>query len=135
MGPSILGEIIAGILILVIILVVPLVGVFYGWSEWHREIYKGELTVWRRITASVGILAITAQTILFITVLITIFRYRVLVPYRFFLSGSVFAELALLLLAAPCTFAWRGRVRWWLLASSFYLPVISFFSVLAVLAY
>jgi hypothetical protein len=117
----------------VILLAVPLVGVFYGWSELQTEIVKGKFPVWRRVAASVGIFAVTAQSFLFVALLITIFRYSV--PFRVFLSDGVFAELVLLLFAAPCTFAWRGRVRWWLLASSLYLPVISFFSGLAVLAY
>jgi hypothetical protein len=113
----------------------PSVVVFYSWREWYNEIHQGELPVWRRLAASVGILFITAQTILFITLLATIFSHKVAVPYRFFLSGCVLTEVALLVVAAPCTFAWRGRFKWWLLASSFYLPVISFFSALAALAY
>ena len=113
----------------------PSVVVFYGWKEWNSTIHQGELPVWRRITASVGIFFITVQTILFFTLLATIFSHKVAVPYRFFLSGCVLTELVLLVVAAPCTFAWQGRFRWWLLASSFYLPVISFFSALAALAY
>jgi hypothetical protein len=138
MAHQFLGQVLAGIIISGILLVGPSVIVFNGWSEWHSKIYKGEFSVWQRVTASVGILSVTAQTILFIALLITIFgtfRNEVLVAHRFFLTDSVLVELVLLILAAPCTFAWRGRVKWWLLASSFYLPVISFFSVLAVLAY
>jgi hypothetical protein len=135
MRPTVLGQVIAGIIILTMILVVPLVSVFCGWSEWQRKIRKGELALWLRIAASVGIVIITAQTILFISVLGAIIRYKVLDPYSEILFRCVIAELVMGLFAAPCTFAWRGRTKWWLLASSFYLPVISFFSVLGVLAY
>ena len=130
-----MGQILAGIVICGIFLVGPSVVVFFGWREWRTKIYKGELPVWRRITASIGILSVTAQTILFISLLIAIFHFKVLVPYRFLLFRCVLIELVLLLVAISCMFAWRGRFRWWLLASSFYLPVISFFTVLAVLAY
>jgi hypothetical protein len=125
-----LGQILAGIIISGILLVGPSVVALNGWSEWHSKIYNGEVSAWQRVAASVGILSVTAQTVLFMTLLITIFanaRYETLVAHRFFLTDSVFAEFVLLLLAAPCTFAWHGRARWWLLASSFYLPVISFF--------
>jgi hypothetical protein len=135
MAYEFLGQILAGIIISGMLLAGPLAVVFYGWSEWHGKIHQGELPVWKRIAASVGILFITAQTILFITLLATIFSHKVAAPYRFFLSECVLSELALLVVAAPCAFAWRGRFRWWLLASSVYLPVISFFSALAALAY
>jgi hypothetical protein len=135
MAYQFLGQILAGIIISGILLVGPSVGVFYGWSEWRSGIYKGDLPVWRRVTASIGILSITAQTMLFIVLLITIFHFKVLVPYRFFLFRCVLIELVLLLVAISYMFAWRGRFRWWLLASSFYLSVISFFSVLGILAY
>lgn len=130
-----LGQIFAGIIIGGMLLVGPSAVVFYGWSEWHSKIHQGELLGWRRTIGGVGILFITAQTILFLTLLVTIFSHKIAVPSRFFLSGCVLGELVLLVVAAPCMFAWRGRFRWWLLASSFYLPVISFFSALAALAY
>jgi hypothetical protein len=135
MAYEFLGQILVGIIIGGMLLVGPSVVVFYGWSELRRKIHQGELPGWRRIAASVGILFITAQTMLFITLLATIFSHKVAVPYRFFLSRCVLTELALLVVAAPCMLAWRGRFRWWLFLSSFYLPVISFFSALAALAY
>jgi len=130
-----LGQILAGIIIGGMLLVGPSAVVFYDWSEWHSTIHQGELPGWRRTIRGVGILLITAQTILFLTLLVTIFSHKIAVPYRFFLSGCVLGELVLLAVAAPCIFVWRSRFRWWLLASSIYLPVISFFSALAALAY
>ena len=135
MAYEFLGQILAGIIISGMLSVGPLAVVFYGWSEWHSKIHQGKLPVWRRIATGAGIFFITAQTILFITLLATIFSHKIAVPYRFFLSGCVLTEVVLLVVAAPCTFTWQGRFRWWLLASSFYLPVISFFSALAALAY
>ena len=135
MAYQFLGQILAGIIIGGMILGGPSVVVFRGWSEWRGKVFQSDLPVWRRITACVGILSITVQTILLFALIFTIFRFKVVAPNRFFLSGCVLTELVLLAVAAPCTFAWRGRFRWWLLASSLYLPAISFFSALAALAY
>jgi hypothetical protein len=134
MAYEFLGQILAGIIISGLILIGPSVVLFCGWREWRSNILKSDLPAWGQITASIGILSISGQTILFIALLITIFHFKNLVPHRFFLSACVFAELVLLLIAGPCMFGWRGRFRWWLLASSIYLPVLSFFSVLAVMA-
>jgi hypothetical protein len=130
-----LGQILAGRIIGGMLLLGPSVVVFYGWSEWHSNIHQGELPGWRRIIGGVGILFITAQTILVLTLLVTIFSHKIAVPYRFFLSGCELGELLFLVVAMPCMFAWQGRFRRWLLASSSYLPVISFFYALAALAY
>lgn len=135
MEPSIFAQIAVGIVILPIMLVVPSVTVYYGWSGLRSEIYRDDVSIWRRITVSLAILAVTVQTTLFLALLIAIFRYRVLAPYSALLFKCVFAELVLLLFAALCAFGWRGRVRWWLFVSCLYLPAISFFSTLAVLAY
>lgn len=130
-----LGQILAAIVFGGMLLAGPSVAVFYGWSEWHNKIDQVKLPSWRRILGGVGILLISAQAGLFLVLLITIFSHKIAVPYRFFLSRCVIAELVLLVVAAPCIIAWRRRIRWWLLASSFYLSVISFFSALAALAY
>lgn len=118
MAYQFIGQILAGIIVGGILLVGPSVAVFYGWSEWRSKICKGEFPMTRRIAASLGILSITAQTVLFISLLGAIIHYKVLGPYSAVLFRCVFAELLLALLAAPCTFALRGRTRWWLLASS-----------------
>jgi hypothetical protein len=111
MAYQVFGQILFGILICGMLLVGPSVVVFYGWSEWRGELIKGKPPTWRRVLANVGILAVTTQTFLFVNLLIIIICSRVLIPYRFLLTNSVLAELVLLLLAAPCAFAWRGQAR------------------------
>lgn len=136
MAYEFLGQILAALIISGMFLIGPSVVVFYGWIEWQRKIYKRAIPVWRRVLVSIGVASVTAQTIVSSTLFITIFHFKVLVQHRFFfLSWCLFIELLLLLIAAPCMFAWQGRLRWWLLASSIYLPVVSFFFVLAVMAY
>ncbi|PYT28684.1 MAG: hypothetical protein DMG58_18010 [Acidobacteria bacterium] len=81
------------------------------------------------MVAHIGLFAVTAQALLFIALWTPLVRYRLL------LSQSVNLELALLLIAVPCIFWGRLRRRWWLIASAAFLPVVSWFSVLAELAY
>jgi hypothetical protein len=67
-GTVYLGQIYIGIVISVILLAVPFVGVFYGWSEWHIEIVNGKLSDLRRVAACIRILVITTQSVLFVAV-------------------------------------------------------------------
>ncbi len=62
-------------------------------------------------------------------------RSPYLVRYRLLLLQSVNLELALLIVAVPCIFLGRLQRRWWLIASAVFLPVVSWFSVLAEVAY
>jgi hypothetical protein len=58
-----------------------------------------------------------------------------LVQYRLLLLQSVNLEIALLLIAVPCIFWGQLQRKWWLIASAAFLPVVSWFSVLAEVAY
>jgi len=129
MGP-ILGRIIFAVVVGGPILAIPCAAITYGWKARRVQTSGSE---WRRMIASVGIFAVLCQTVLLLFALLAIAVYNT--RYRSFLSQSVIAEFVLLLLAAPCTFAWKQRPKWWLLFSSFFLPIVSFFLVLAVLAY
>ena len=118
----------AGVLLLVM-LVAAFVGLFYAWSEWPSELRKVRLIAWRRAAVSVGLFAVTIQAILFVASWTPISRHHAL------LQKIMNADFALVLLAVPCIFTWRGPGRWWLLASAVFLPVACFFSVLSEIAY
>src|SRR5205814_7659352 len=100
-----------------------------GWDSRGEIVGAVSPSSSRKVVAHIGLFAVTAQALLFIALWTPLVRYRLL------LSQSVNLELALLLTAVPCIFWGRLRRRWWLIASAAFLPVVSWFSVLAELAY
>jgi hypothetical protein len=112
--------------ILLAMMVASFLGLFLGWASRGRVVL---LPSWRRVLAHIGLLAVTVQALLFIAL------WTPLVRYRIFLFQSVNVELALLLVAVPCIFWGRLQRRWWLIASAAFLAVVSWFSVLAEIAY
>ena len=112
--------------ILLAMIVAAFMGLFLGWGSGQQI---APAAPWRRVTAYVGLSAVTLEAFLFIAL------WTPLVRYRFFLLQSVNLELALLVIALPCVFLGRLRQRWWLTASAIILPVVSWFSVLAEVAY
>ena len=115
--------------VLLTMVVASFLGLFLGWASRGEIVGAVSLTSWRKLVAHIGLFAVTAQALLFIALWTPLVRYRVL------LSQSVNLELALLLIAVPCIFWGRVRRRWWLIASAAFLPVVSWFSVLAEVAY
>jgi len=115
--------------LLLAMLVGAFVCVFYAWSEWPSQLRTVRTLVWRRAAVSVGIFCVTVQAILFVVLWTPISHHHALLP------KLMYADFALVLLAVPCIFAWRGIARWCLLASALILPVACFFTVLAELAY
>src|SRR5215469_745845 len=87
-------------------------GVAYGW--WHRraELTKGTLPRWRRIGATVGLLAVTVQALLYVLSWVHMGRNNVLFGQWERLFFPAF------LLAAPCVLVGKGASRWWLFSSS-----------------
>jgi hypothetical protein len=118
----------AGLAIL-ILLAAAVVGLFYAWSEWRKQLRLVQVRSWRRVTLSVGLFAVTLQAFLFVSLWTPLSRFHVL------LRRSVNAELLLMMLALPCIFTWKGRARWWLLTATIGFVIGSFFLVLAELAY
>lgn len=99
-------------------------GLAYAW--WHCDVVLGNKTLpfWRRIAASIGLLAVTMQALLFI------------LSWTRIGSGVLFGQwarwvLPTFLVAVPCVLAGKGAFRWWLLLSSVLLFVICFFIVLS----
>jgi hypothetical protein len=112
--------------VLLAMTIASFLGLFLGWAS-RRQIVS--LASWRKVTAYIGLSAVTSEALLFIALWTPLARYRLL------LLQSVNLELALLLIAVPCIFLGRLQRRWWLIASAAFLPVVSWFSVLAEVAY
>jgi hypothetical protein len=78
---------------------------------------------------NIGLFSVTAQAILFLAM------WSPIAHHRAALLVCMRLDFVLVLLAVPCIFAWRGKIRWFLLASSLIFPVVCFFTALAQLAY
>ena len=110
-------------------LVGAFVCLFYSWSEWPGQLRSVRLFGWRRALVSIGLFLVTVQAILLVALWSPIIRHPAL------LLKCMYADFALLLVAVLCILIWRGTARWCLLASTVFLPVARFFTVLAELAY
>jgi hypothetical protein len=115
--------------ILLAIMVASFLGLFLGWASIRRILGTSELPLWRKVLACIGLSAVTTQFILFNTLWTPLVRYRVL------LWQAANLELALLIVAVPCVFLGRLQERWLLIAAAAFLPVLSWFLVLAEVAY
>ena len=112
------------------LLVCPFLGLFYSWSQWQSMFQGVHASNWHRAVGSSGLVAVTIQAILFIA-LWTPFSH----PDEF-VRRTMPLELLLAFVAVLSIFiSWKGKGRWWLLASSVFLCLDSFFVVLAELAY
>jgi hypothetical protein len=112
-----------------VMIVGPFMALFYAWGEWQGAIHEARLPVWRHGVIIVGLLAVTCQAIYFLLLWTPLGSHRIL------LRRAVPTELFLVLPTVLSTFIWKKNARWWLLASSIFLCVSSFFTVLAEVAY
>ena len=115
-----------------LILIMPfaaLIGLFLAWAEWHKQLRLVEIQSWRKKTLSIGLFAVTLQALLFASMWTPLSRFHVL------LQRFLNTDLLLLVLAIPCAFAWKGRIRWWLLTASIGFSVGCVFSAFAEMAY
>ena len=99
-------------------------GLAYAWWLWRVELGRN-LPPWRKVVASIGLLAVTSQALLFILSWTRIGR-----DYALFGQWARWV-LPTFLIAVPCVFAGKGPSRWWLLSSSVLLFIICFFITLA----
>jgi len=104
-------------------------GLFLGWTQWRGMVNSLPLPTWRLALARIGLFAVTVQTFLFVAL------WTPLVHYRILLQLSVPIEFVLLFITVPCVLFGKIQYRWWLLASSVFLPIVSFFVMLAEVAY
>jgi len=115
--------------VLLLMLIVSFVGLFLGWTSKPMTGTHFPPHAWRRSVARVGVTSVSAQAFLFVLL------WTPLVRYQLFLRESVHVQVLLLLIAVPCVLWGRMQARWWLIASAAFLPVASWFSVLAEVAY
>jgi hypothetical protein len=100
-------------------------GLVNAWSHLRVGLPKEPLPLWRRILATIGLAAVSAQAILF------------LLPWtRIGRDPMLFGKWAkwidpTFLVAVPCVLAGKGQSRWWLLSSSILLFIISYLLTLA----
>jgi hypothetical protein len=83
----------------------------------------------RRWIARFGVLAVSAQALLFIAL------WTPLVLYQILLRQSFHVEVLLFFVAVPWVVWGRINYRWWLVAAATFLPIVSSFTVLAEVAY
>ena len=100
-------------------------GLAYAWWRSKPMYFRQPLPLWRRLLASVGLLAVSIQALLFLLSWTQIGRDPVLLGYWARWVNPIF------LIAAPCVLAGKGAVRWWLLCSSILLFVVCFFFTLS----
>jgi hypothetical protein len=111
-------------IIFVAMIIAAFCGLVFGWTKWRHENRKACIPVWRRILAGAGILAVTAQAIVFIE------SWRIGSDYVLFGKWARWV-LPSFLVALPCVIAGRGASRWSLLSSSILLFVLCFFIILS----
>ena len=112
--------------VLTLVIVVGLSGLYWGWVDWRTEVHGPDVPLWRRTTATVGLLTVTMQGFLFLALLTILSRHAVWFrPYlpqtQRLLHHLGFAPLALVflvLVAAPCLVFGKSQSRRLLLASS-----------------
>ena len=112
--------------VLTLVIVAALSGLYWGWVDWRTEVHSLDVPLWRRTTATVGLLTVTVQGFLFLALLNIMSCHGVwLRPYlpqtqRLFrhLGYAPLALVLLVLVAAPCVVFGKSQSRRLLLASS-----------------
>jgi len=115
----------AGFVVFGLIILTAFWGLAYAW--WHLRVglSKEPLPLWRRILATTGLAAVSAQAILFFLPWTRIGRDPML-----FGKWANWVDPTFLV-GVLCVLAGKGRPRWWLLASSILLFIISYLLTLA----
>jgi hypothetical protein len=107
----------------------PFMGLFYAWGEWQGAVYEVQFPSWRRTVIVVGLVSVTLQALSFLALWTPFSRHDA------FVRRALPIELLLVAPTVLSIFIWKHKARWWLLASSLFLCVDSFFVALAELAY
>jgi len=108
--------------ILLMLMVAAFVGILYVWIVGRGVVRKLELPTWRRRGATIGLIAVTTQAVMFISFWTPLFRSDTQ------LMWGARIELLVAVLAIPCVLTAKGASRWWLLLSSVVLMIGSFFT-------
>ena len=95
-------------------------GLAYAWWYWRLGLAKETLPYWRRILASIGLVAVSVQALLFVLSWTRIGRNPLLFgQWENWLKPTF-------IIAVPSILAGKGTARWWLLSSSVLLFVMCF---------
>ena len=89
-------------------------GLIYALTRWREQCRAAGIPAWRRIAMIVGLLAVTAQAALFLS----LFAWPHLSQEYALLSRWARWVVGVFLIAVPCALAGKGAARWWLLLSS-----------------
>ncbi len=107
-----------------LVTVTAFVGLARAWRHWKSDTFGRPLSIWRRTLATVGLLAVSLQALLFLLFWTHIGRNHELIAQWAKWLAPTF------LVAILGTLAGRGRFRWCLLPASILLFVICFFFTL-----
>jgi hypothetical protein len=114
----ILPHITVGFIVFGVMILIAFWGLIYAWWRLRARLVKEPLSLWRRALATIGLLAVSVQALLFI-----LYWTRVGPSDALLGQWSRWVDLAFFI-AAPCVLAEKGAPRWWLLSSSILLFVI-----------
>jgi hypothetical protein len=107
------------------IIVAGLVGFILALRAWVKSGQSKGLPAWRRLLFSLGFLAVAAQAVLF-----ALSWTHIGVDRALFAAWARFVYPSFLL-SVILVLTGKGPARWWLLASSFLLFVLCFFTMLS----
>ena len=88
------------------------IGVICGWYSWRRAALVQTFPAWRRVTSSLGLLAMTAQALLLVALFMGLADH--------FPGIWLLSEFALFPVAGTALLAEKSTSKWWLFASSAY---------------
>jgi len=108
-----------GFVVFGLIILTAFWGLAYAWWHFRVGLPKEPLPLWRRILATIGLAAVSAQAILFFLPWTRIGRDPML-----FGKWANWVDPTFLV-GVLCVLAGKGRSRWWLLSSSILLFIIS----------
>lgn len=117
----ILPHITVGFIVFGVMILTAFWGLIYAWWRLRARLVKESLSLWRRALATIGLLAVNVQALLFILAWTRIGRDPALLGQW---ARWLFPTF---LVAALCALAEKGAARWWLLSSSILLFTMCFF--------
>jgi hypothetical protein len=121
----ILPHIVVGFILFGLMILTAFWGLLYAWWRLRARLVKEPLPLWRQVLASIGLMAVSAQAVLFMLSWTRIGKDTALMAQW---AQWVFPTFAV---AVPSVLAEKGTSRWWLLSSSILLFVMCFLITLS----
>jgi hypothetical protein len=120
-----LPHIVVGFVVFGLMILTAFGGLAYAWWSLRARLVREPLSLWRRALATIGLVAVSVQALLFILSWTRIGQGPALLGQW---ARWVFPTF---LVAALCALAEKGSSRWWLLSSSILLFVMCFLITLS----